>query len=417
MLWFQTIRANNAVAEALALSKPDFSPKKTKDGRVLLSLLKETEKLQKQMKEKYPNFEPPSCGVYSWTGEEPDRLSASDLRRKKEQIQETLANWDSPEVKRFFASLDGYASLLPFSGVEVTDVKNFQILNTLRSFARYQAGRAQVAHYQGRKKDILPPLEKISPFDQALSGSRMVISELVRCAVFAIQYNGYVNLGPTGPEYADFYRRMLNYCRNWHFSIPGELDIYVYGLQNRCAGINRKPEKILFLDWNFSFSTALLLRPLELNLLTTLVKQGIAAWKMSPLLDKADRFPVENGYTAFVRSLEAGTLSEIDWAKIEDEKDADLSGLDLYYQKNLIARSYARLRCAKTLAVTGIALKLYKCLHGAYPEKLESLTPEILKALPNDPYTGKPYRYTLKDGEFTLQSGKKNFYLRSKARY
>jgi hypothetical protein len=46
-----------------------------------------------------------------------------------------------------------------------------------------------------------------------------------------------------------------------------------------------------------------------------------------------------------------------------------------------------------------IGLKIYKQKYGKYPEKLDSLIPEILPSLPCDPFTGKGFIYrTEKDG-------------------
>ena len=47
---------------------------------------------------------------------------------------------------------------------------------------------------------------------------------------------------------------------------------------------------------------------------------------------------------------------------------------------------------------TAVALKLYRSLHGAYPEHLDALVPGILPVLPADPMTGRPYEYR-KDGD------------------
>jgi hypothetical protein len=45
---------------------------------------------------------------------------------------------------------------------------------------------------------------------------------------------------------------------------------------------------------------------------------------------------------------------------------------------------------AQSAAAVAIALRRYRIAHGACPDNLASLTPEFLKALPIDPYTGKP---------------------------
>ena len=416
-LGFQTIRATNSAKSALQFAETVYSPRATRDGRELSSLIRESEALQKNLLKKYPKFVPPCCGIYSWTTAK-SRLSPSELRERDEIIRETLANWNAPEVRRFFDSLDRYDSLRPFQGNGVIfNEESFSLLNLLRSFARYQCGRAEIALHQGRTKEILSPLESIAAFDEMLLEDVTQISQLVRCAVFLMQYDGVIRLGPTAPEYAAAYRRMLEKIRNWRIVAPVELELQLFGLQNRISSINRIPERFRFLDFGFSFSSALLLRPLELTVRTALVKNAVAARKMASLLEPVQHFPLEKGFITFIRHLNAGTLSEIDWAALGQEKDPDLSFVNPDSQKILMIRIYAKFLCAKNLAETGLALKLYKCLHGRYPEKTNALVPEILKTLPLDPYTGKPFQYRLENGEFTLFSVNKSIRLCSKVRY
>jgi hypothetical protein len=40
-----------------------------------------------------------------------------------------------------------------------------------------------------------------------------------------------------------------------------------------------------------------------------------------------------------------------------------------------------------------LALRCYQLEHGRLPEKLDALAPEYLKAIPLDPFTGKPFGY------------------------
>ncbi len=416
-LGFQTIRATNTAKTALQFAETEYVPRTAHGGKELSFLIRESAALEKSLLEKYPKFAPPCCGIYSWTTEK-SGLSPSKLRERDEIIRQTLANWNAPEVRRFFASLDRYSSLRPFQGSGVVfDMDFFSLLNSLRSFARYQRGRAEIALHQGRTKEILPPLNSISALDDILLEDVTLISQLVRCAVFFIQYDGITRLGPTSPEYAEVYRRMLENIRNWQTSAPVELELYLFGLQNRISRINRMPERFQFLDFGFSFAEALLLRPLELNIRTALLKNAVAARKMAPLLEPVQRFPLQNGFISFIRHLEGGTLAGIDWNALNQEKESELSLVNPDSLKIQMIRIYAKFLCARNLAETGIALKLYKCLHGTYPETANALVPEILKALPLDPYTGKPFQYRLEDGNFTLVSGNKAIGLSSKAEY
>ena len=51
------------------------------------------------------------------------------------------------------------------------------------------------------------------------------------------------------------------------------------------------------------------------------------------------------------------------------------------------------------------ALERYRLAHGQYPDKLQSLSPDFISALPNDVITGQPYKYRHNgDGKFVLYS-------------
>jgi len=63
-------------------------------------------------------------------------------------------------------------------------------------------------------------------------------------------------------------------------------------------------------------------------------------------------------------------------------------------------RTEARLALAKVT----LALKLYKHRHGAYPEDLSALAPEILETVPVDPFTGKPLIYRRAGKGFIIYS-------------
>jgi hypothetical protein len=60
---------------------------------------------------------------------------------------------------------------------------------------------------------------------------------------------------------------------------------------------------------------------------------------------------------------------------------------------------------AHRLCVTAIALKRYRLQHGAYPEKLDELVPDLLSSVLIDFMDGKPLRYGLRpDGDYILYS-------------
>ncbi len=55
-------------------------------------------------------------------------------------------------------------------------------------------------------------------------------------------------------------------------------------------------------------------------------------------------------------------------------------------------------------AQIGMACKIYKNEFGYYPDKLSELSPEILKNIPVDPFTGKSYVYRKEDSGFIVYS-------------
>jgi hypothetical protein len=64
----------------------------------------------------------------------------------------------------------------------------------------------------------------------------------------------------------------------------------------------------------------------------------------------------------------------------------------------------ANAQVAAEQAAIGCALERYRLAKGEFPQKLESLAPEFIAALPRDPITSEPYRYHTNAERFTLYS-------------
>jgi hypothetical protein len=55
-------------------------------------------------------------------------------------------------------------------------------------------------------------------------------------------------------------------------------------------------------------------------------------------------------------------------------------------------------------ARVGIACKIYKNMHGNFPEDLSELAPEILEEVPVDPFTGNSMIYKKQDSGIIVYS-------------
>ncbi len=68
------------------------------------------------------------------------------------------------------------------------------------------------------------------------------------------------------------------------------------------------------------------------------------------------------------------------------------------------AMKQATLEAMMLATRTGLACKIYRKKTGRYPEKLETLVPDILPEVPIDPFTGKPLVYKIENGELLVYS-------------
>src|SRR5262249_54922795 len=101
------------------------------------------------------------------------------------------------------------------------------------------------------------------------------------------------------------------------------------------------------------------------------------------------------------RAVESARLPEGERPAAEKERDADLRSLPRnVVLVRLLMPAMDKFPAAtrrKTAMLRGLivllALERYRLDKGAWPAKLEELTPKLLKKVPLDPFDGKPLRY------------------------
>jgi hypothetical protein len=91
--------------------------------------------------------------------------------------------------------------------------------------------------------------------------------------------------------------------------------------------------------------------------------------------------------------------------KLDAAKDLSFSGNQVWKQADegrtdIMTRGLALIRCGRIV----IAVSRYRIDRRTLPGVLEDLVPRYLEAMPMDPFSGKPLRYTTRDGGYSVSS-------------
>jgi len=79
--------------------------------------------------------------------------------------------------------------------------------------------------------------------------------------------------------------------------------------------------------------------------------------------------------------------------------------LDWFQSPSVALDNLTRWRCSLETCRLTLALRLYRDRHGAWPERLDELVPELLPALPMEPCSGQPFRYQKKGDTWRIAAG------------
>ena len=260
-------------------------------------------------------------------------------------------------VKALHACIaDGYDSVTDFANCANVSA------NTISKYMRRETEVMQkdtweklqpllTAYLPKDAKAILPPLEMAEKLERALyANEQTVIESLARIGLTSMRMGVIVGCGPEAPEYAAQYRAILNRLLAAEAKIPVETGWFRAELQ-RVRG----------------FGNGKCTYPEGTGAYARLVNYPTAC---ASLVCK-------------IRNAEANAERAAEWRKSgRIPEDADVYG-------NAMRRA---LEC-RAFYATALALKIYRCEKGEYPETLDALVPEILDQLPCDPLTGMPFDY------------------------
>ena len=266
----------------------------------------------------------------------------------------------SPEGKAFFARNREYLDLCcRIAAEEPFEVEKAQtLLVGYRSAARICAAQAALAHWQGRKAEILPLLEPMEKLERTmLEHETAVIEALVRIAVGATRLDMAVSCGPEDPAYAALYRAML--ARFLAAPVQMPLEAWLQARESReIRGFGRG--KLGSYPLKFGFWKRAAVYPLACLDVARHLRKTLELERMAPEWIRSGVVP---------KGGKPGSL-----------EDAQRSAL----RKALLYRAHYG---------TALALKLYRCEKGTCPETLDALVPAFLPKLFCDPSSGAPLTY------------------------
>ena len=280
---------------------------------------------------------------YSWP--------TGGLKRSRKEAMIRVS--ESPAGEKITAGLAGLAKYdhIRFKGNYTDFDPMLKELNGIRRLVRTGTARAVIAHYTGKTELILPRLKAVTPASRLLTRQPWLICEPVHCNLDMIVVSQVVSLGPVGPQYADDYRFFLNWIRGQDYT-QGWCETEV------CAELLTHYEKNMFLN-NRNRLPLFLVRPLLL----------------------------ESVFRELERSLRREKILAAHGALEKDDP---------------ARQSFLQIAAGKKLMETALALKLYRSLHGHYPQSLSELAPELLPEVPLNPMTGKEIKYRLDKDRFEI---------------
>ena len=327
-------------------------------GRAAMErLFKASDDWRNQCQRRKPPIELPMASIYLW--------NASDSKVTEEMRRAAAVEIETPEAKEFLAAaaaLEQYQYFFPENYLLETELP---ILKSLRLVARQIGGIAAVYHWKGEKERILPllRLQQNGPNRTLDSAPKLMLYKFYRIALDSMLAENLVQLGPDGPQYAEEYRRYLDYFLNTDYTIPDEVECQAAYLQTALTW----PKQLNYI-----------LRDQPVPFLKRIFAISVTSGRLRKYLDIQPR------------------IAELRTAgKIGDVESADR------FTKQFMNNLQIEMRTRSWLSAM-LALKLYRSLNGTYPETLEQLVPELLPAVPIDPETGAPFIYTRTPEGFEL---------------
>ena len=242
----------------------------------------------------------------------------------------------------------------------------------LTDFARAQAN-------VGNNKDFFRTLRLAAKYCIILRKIEIADIDSVSSMLLRDIYHLVIRSGQKNPEYADDYQKALGFIQNDKTYCPA----YDFLSHLRYVKSLLDPRSSRNNNFNTSYYR---LR----------AKQGIAAWI---------RYEIKRNklYLEAEKTLDLKKIIQKNKQLVKEEKKIPGHCGILVYGNGLENYLLSRSRMAGDKI--SLALKIFRCRHGKFPDKLQKLCPEILKEIPLVTIKQSPFKYKkLQDG-FTLNAG------------
>ncbi|MHC5057958.1 MAG: hypothetical protein ACYTKD_25115 [Planctomycetota bacterium] len=268
-------------------------------------------------------------------------------------------------------------------GLDYTKGANLLLphLAKLRAFARLFKAEAILNALDGKRAEAADSVRQILLLARALDEEPILISRLVSIAISGIGMNAIKEVEAMG-ALGDEERRLLvgliaslDFEKSATEALISERAFMVEGSDNLPATWPAPAPAGNFIT-RWLASRRRTPSPGERLRIMRLMTEAVEAsrlptWEALPIVD--DRA---------IRAMEVHPAFDMD---------------DGVFSTGWVYARFAQAMAHRDVCVLGLLCELFRSGRGRYPATLDELAPEFLKDVPPDPFTGKPFRYELRD--------------------
>jgi hypothetical protein len=268
-------------------------------------------------------------------------------------------------------------------GLDYTKGANLLLphLAKLRAFARLFAAEALLNALNGKGPEAADSIRQILLLARALDEEPILISRLVSIAISGIGMNTLKEVEAMGALGDEERRLLVGLIASLDFekaateALISERVFMVEGSDNLPASWPAPAPAGNFIT-RWLASRRRTPSPGERLRIMRLMTEAVEAsrlptWEALPIVD--DRC---------IRAMKTHPAFDLDY--------------DSFSTGWLFGR-FARAMALRDAAVLGLSCELFRAARGRYPATLDELAPEFLKEIPPDPFTGKPFKYELRE--------------------